>query len=428
MVSQLQVLNKILSTKDFSIIILNNLNEDYFFNYKKEFNFIKQHIEVNKNVPDQLTFLAAFPDFEIQEVTEPDSYLLEQLYKDYNAAYLATRFNTIKKLLEEDKTNEAVAYFRESVDNLHVGGATSCIDLIQDTTRFDHYLKKVSGETAAYISTGFLELDQILGGLDKENENLVIAGRPGQGKTQIMLRMAVAAAEQGYTVGIYEGEMSHDKLGYRIDTFLSHISNTALNRGKDFIEADYTKYIKSLKDRYIGPIKVITQSEISGPANVDALRAFVKKEKIDILFIDQYSLLEDSRHARTDFEHIGNIAKDIKLLQVEMQIPIVSVSQMNRTKNENGEQDTSQVAGSDKISQYATTLIMLDQKTVESSGKKVMQLTLNIVKARDGGNGNKLTYVTDFNTGVFNYIPQSTDGICTEKSVQELQQYYDTPF
>ena len=62
MITQLQVLNKILKSKDFSIVTLNNLDENYFFNYNNEFNYIKNHVDVNGTVPDTLTFLSVFPD------------------------------------------------------------------------------------------------------------------------------------------------------------------------------------------------------------------------------------------------------------------------------------------------------------------------------------------------------------------------------
>ena len=80
MTSQFQVLNKILQTKDYSFITLNNLTAAHFFNYKAEYEFIKTHYETYHTVPDRLTFLNSFPDFAIQDVNEPNNYLVEQLY------------------------------------------------------------------------------------------------------------------------------------------------------------------------------------------------------------------------------------------------------------------------------------------------------------------------------------------------------------
>ena len=107
MTSQFQILNKILQNKDYSFITLNNLTVEYFFNYQNEFNFIKTHYDLYHTVPDRLTFLASFPEFVIQDVSEPDNYLIEQLYNDYNQSYLASRFNGIKKLLEAEAAKSA---------------------------------------------------------------------------------------------------------------------------------------------------------------------------------------------------------------------------------------------------------------------------------------------------------------------------------
>ena len=114
MVSQLQILNKVLQNKDFSLISMNNLTSEHFFQYQNEFNFIKNHYDKFRTVPDRLTFLSTFPDFDITDVSEPDSYLIEQLFVDYNTSYMANGFNTIKKLIESGKINEAANFFQTS--------------------------------------------------------------------------------------------------------------------------------------------------------------------------------------------------------------------------------------------------------------------------------------------------------------------------
>lgn len=410
MTSQLQVLNKVLQTKDFSLIELNNLTEDFFFNYKAEFNYIKNHYEKYQSVPDKLTFISIFPEFDIIEVTEPDNYLIEQLYKDYNSSFIASRFNQIKKLIEEDKTDEAVAYLVNSVDNLHQGSAIQSHDLLNDTSRYDRYLERVANHDKYYIRTGFPELDNIIGGLDRENENMVIAARTGIGKTWTLLIMAAAAVQQGLRVGIYSGEMSVDKVGYRIDTIIGGINNNVITRGIDTsVQMQYKNYLENLKKGIYskdgrGALKILTPNDIAGPATVAALRAFVDKEHLEILFIDQYSLLEDTSHAQSGHERVANISKAVKNLQVMKRIPIVSVAQMNRTKNDDGEKDTSQIGLSDRIGQDATCVIMLDREREYLDEQKTQvkddKLIMDITKSRDGGTG-KLVYKANFNTGKF---------------------------
>ena len=428
MTSQFQVINKILQNKDFSFITLNNLTAEYFFNYKAEYEFIKAHYEMYKTVPDRLTFADAFPEFVIQDVNEPDNYLIEQLYNDYNQSYLATRFNGMKKLLEADDTAGAIRYFQDSIEKLHIGSALTCTDLISDTSRYERYLDMIANQSKYFIRTGFPELDKIITGIDRRNENLVIAARPGVGKSWVLLVLAANASMQGLTVGIYSGEMSVDKVGYRMDTILGKIDNRKISHGDLWYKDYYKNYLDSLKSSNYGPIKVLTPNDIAGPATVDALQAFIEKEHLDILFIDQYSLLEDRNHAKTTTEKVANISKDIKNLQVMEQIPIIAVSQMNRTKNEDKSQDASQIALSDRIGQDATVIIMLEKQESEDPNRKGFhKVTLNIVKARDGGDGRKLNYLWNLNTGDYQYISNDEDGVTSDEEFEELENSYNYP-
>ena len=428
MTSQFQVLNKILQTKDYSFITLNNLTAEHFFNYKAEYEFIKTHYETYHTVPDRLTFLNSFPDFIIQDVNEPNNYLAEQLYNDYNQSYLASRFNTMRKLLEANDLQAATKYFLDSVENLHVGSALQCTDIMSDTSRYDRYLDAGTNQSQYFISTGFAELDKIITGIDRRNENMVIAARTGVGKSMMLCAIAAAASKQGLCVGIYSGEMSVDKVAYRIDTLLGKIDNRKISRGDLYYKDHYKSYLDSLKCANYGPIKVLTPNDIAGPATVDALQAFVEKEHLDILFIDQYSLLEDTGRARVEHEKVANISKAIKNLQVRKQIPIISVTQMNRTKNEDKSQDTTQIALSDRIGQDATVIIMLDkQDTEDPNYKGYYKFTVNIVKSRDGGDGRKLDYLWDFNTGIYRYISNDADGVTSEEDIEELENSYNIP-
>ena len=406
---------------------MNNLTEEYFFNYKAEFNYIKNHYEQYRTVPDALTFASAFPDFEITEVNEPDTYLLEKLFEDYNTSYLATKFNGIKSFLENGKTAEAMDYFTKAVEGLRQGGAVTCTNLIKDTSRFDRYLEKMS-KGNGYISTGLKELDLAIGGIDKENENMVIAARTGIGKSWLLILIAVAAITQGLNVGFYSGEMSKDKVGYRMDTLLGKIKNSAITRGEqnDYVKRAYQTYINGLsRNESLGEFNVFTPNDIAGPATVPALRALVEKYHFDILLIDQYSLLEDTSKSVVQHERVANISKAIKNLQVMKQIPIISVAQMNRTKNEddrgNKVQDATQIGLSDRIGQDATTILMLDRSVDKVDNSQ--RLTINVVKARDGGDGTKLTYRADFNAGEFTFIPENT----SKEKAKEIEDEYE-PF
>lgn len=383
---------------------MNNLTEDYFSDYKNEYNWIISHINTYGNCPDIHTFVSKFPDFDVIEVKENNRYLLDELCSDYNKRKLAKVFNKVRDLLNQDKVDEAMKVYTNAASDVSESTHMDVVDIFHNTSRYDSYVDRCDDFNKFYIKTGFNELDECIGGWDRNEELATIVARPGVGKSWVLHKVALAAAEQGLTVGIYSGEMSENKVGYRIDTLISHISNSAIMRGNDSVAVEYKKYMEELPNKFKGTIKVLTPAMINGVAGVTALRAFVEKEKLDILCVDQHSLLEDDRHARNPVEKAANISKDLKNLQVLKKIPIIAVSQQNRESTEMG-QSTANVAQTDRISQDSTVLVFLEQKD--------NVLTLNLVKARDAVNGKKLQYAIDFNKGLFVPIPATTE--CSEE-------------
>lgn len=401
---QLQVLNKILKTKDSSIIVLNNINESYFSDYKNEFSFIYGHIEKYGSVPDTESFLQQFQNFQIIQVDEPDSYLVAELVKDYNKRKVAGYYNKIRDCCLSDDSDKAIELVMKAAESISSGTPMRCVDITKDTSRYDDYIVRTKDLGKFYVKTGFDELDQIIGGWDRQEELATIVARTNYGKSWILLKSATAAVQQGLHVGMYSGEMSARKVGYRFDTLVSHVSNGALNHGDASAEVEYRKYIDDMPKLFSngGSLKILTPDMIDGPAGVRALRAFIEKEKLDILFVDQHSLLEDDRHGKNPIDKASNISKDLKNLQVLKKIPIIAVSQQNRASTENG-LDTTMVAQSDRIGQDSTIVIFID--------KKDDTMKLELIKSRDSENGKKLTYQVDFNHGIFTYIPDEDDGV-----------------
>ena len=81
-------------------------------------------------------------------------------------------------------------------------------------------------------------------------------------------------------------------------------------------------------------------------------------------------------------------------------IPIIAVCQQNRTKNEDGSQDTTQIAQSDRLGQDCTVALFLDR---DKNNKDMLKIYIG--KSRDSVVGNTLCYQVDFNNGHWNYIP-----------------------
>lgn len=397
---QLQFLNYLLSSGDSSLIFSNNLNKEFFSDYPKEYDYIVKHIKEYGNVPDLVTFLDEFPKFDVTEVSESPDYLINKLYKDKNTRALVDIFNEVKDSLVADDIDKAMETYLNSIDKMTQAKRIDSIDILKDTSRYEAYLERCDNFDKYFVKTGFKELDEIIGGWDREEELATIVARSNQGKTWCLLKCAVAAVEQGLNVGLYSGEMSERKVGYRVDTLISNISNTAITKGNRSVQNQYKKYLDELPNRFEGSLKILTPNMIDGPAGVGALRAFIERDNLDILFIDQHSLLEDDRRARAPYEKAANISKDLKNLQVLKKIPIIAVSQQNRTSTENGV-GLEHVAQSDRIAQDSTIVIFFEQKDGT--------MTMHLIKSRDSANMKDLKYNINLDNGTFIYIPETED-------------------
>lgn len=414
---QAQFINKLLSSGDSSLITINNLTDDFFSDYPNEFNYIKDFLQHYGKIPDETTFINNFPNFDLFKVDETSKYLLDALYEDRNRRYLTTAYNKARELLINNKVDEAMRLLQTTNEKLVQAKHLEAIDIFQDTSRYDNFVERSTNFTNYYVSTGFKELDDILGGWDRKEENAVIMARPGVGKSWVLMKVAVEAAKQGLRVGLYEGEISVDKTGRRIDTLYSHIANGKLNHGDASLQVEYKKYFESVVLDMKDKLYILTPNQLGRPATVGDLRAFIEKYKLDMLCVDQYSLLEDERKGRTTVDKTSNISRDIKNLQVLSQIPIISVTQQNREKPEEGNgATTANTAYSDRISQDATILIALE--------KKDDILKLNISKSRDGGDGRYLRYIVDLNHGNFTFLPDEDDA--TEgKKCEDLKNEFE---
>lgn len=416
---QEQFLNYLLNTQDSSLLLINNINEEFFEDYKDEYKYIVNHLHKYGNIPDINSFATEFPNFDFIEVHETPDYLIDKLYDDRNSRKLAKLFNKVKEEFNSGDIDTAMDIYLSSMPDIATAKHLDSVDIIHDRSRYDAYIDRTEDWKKYFVKTGFKELDDIIGGWDRQEELATIVARSNMGKSWILLKCACAAAEQGLNVGIYSGEMSDRKVGYRIDTLLGHISNTALTKGNIEIENEYKSFLDTLPDKISGTMKVLTPNMIGGPAGVNALRAFIEKDNLDILFVDQHSLLEDDRHARNPVEKASNISKDLKNLQVLKQIPIITVSQQNRASTENGV-GLEHVAQSDRIAQDSTIVIFFEQKDGI--------IKLHLVKSRDSANMKDLSYAVDFNHGTFTFVPESNPDLENDGVMDLIDEYEEDIF
>lgn len=415
------MLNYILQTGDASLLMVNSIDDSFFSDYPDEYNFIRNHMSQYGQVPDRLTFANQFEDFDWIEVNENPNYLIDELYKDRNKRTLAKVFNGVRDRINSGDVEGAMALFTSSSQDLVASTHIDSVDIIRDQTRYDAYLERTQDFNKFYVKTGFSELDELIGGWDRLEEYATIVARPGVGKSWVLLRCAMSAAEQGLRAGLYSGEMSETKVGYRFDTLAGHISNSGIIHGNSELMNSYKAFLDSMESRFTGTLKVITPKMIKHAATVTDLEAFIEKEKLDILFIDQHSLMEDQRKAKDPVTRAANISKDLKNLQVLKRIPIITVSQQNRNMvDDDSVIDVSHIAQADRIGQDSTVVVFLEQKN--------HVLTMHLAKSRDTGAGVKLKYAIDLDKGIFQFIPNEDDalnGSACDELRNEFEPQYD---
>lgn len=414
------MLNYLLQTGDTSLLMVNSIDDSFFSDYIDEYNFVRNHMSQYGQVPDRLTFANQFGDFDWIEVNENPNYLIDELYRDRNKRTLAKVFNGVRDRINAGDVEGAMALFTSSSQELVASTHIDCVDIIRDTARYDAYLERTQDFNKFYVKTGFDELDELIGGWDRLEEYATIVARPGVGKSWVLLRCAMSAAEQGLRAGLYSGEMSETKVGYRFDTLAGHISNSGIIHGNSELMNNYKAFLDSMESRFSGTLKVITPKMIKHAATVTDLEAFIEKEKLDILFIDQHSLMEDQRKAKDPVTRAANISKDLKNLQVLKRIPIITVSQQNRNMvDDNSIIDVSHIAQADRIGQDSTVVVFLEQKN--------HVLTMHLAKSRDNGAGVKLKYAIDLDKGIFQFVPNEEDAL-NGSSCEELRNEFEPQY
>lgn len=412
----LQILNKIISTKDISIITDNNLTIDYFLEYEDEYSFIKEHFDNYKNVPDTETFINKFPDFELLEVNESDRYLVDAIREEYLYSKSVPVIKKAAELLKSD-SNEASRYLQSELVNLTPNYTTPYVDIIHSNSRVEMFEDKSNNKDKWFIPTGFEELDDIIYGWQCGEEFVVIFARTGIGKSWVLVKTVQHAWEIGKNVGYVSPEMSADKIGYRFDTLNNHFSNMALVRGdKSKVSIDeYKQYNEKLAE-HNNSILVSTPMDFNKQVTVGKLRTFVQANNLDMLAIDGITYMTDERYKRGDNKttSLTNISEDLMALSCELKIPILVVVQSNRGGTEKDTPDLEDIRDSDGIAHNATKVISLNQKEEA--------LVMKIKKNRDGKIGDKLTYLWDIDLGEFTWMPGDCDSATIERKEQKREE------
>lgn len=199
----------------------------------------------------------------------------------------------------------------------------STIDQIQQRLESDG--------TVSGVPTGYTELDAITGGLG-ESDLIILAARPGMGKTALALNLATNAAFAGYKAAIFTLEMSQEQLMARVLSSESKVDSSKLRKG-DLTEEEQDRLmegarrIHACKDNLgIDQTPGITLVELRS-----RVRRFHKENGLDLVVIDYLQLMGSPKGQEKSREReISEISMGLKELAKELSIPVIALAQLNR--------------------------------------------------------------------------------------------------
>ena len=404
---QLQIFSKIIATGNISILEDNLLTEEYFTGYETEYNFIVNHYKQYHKVPDKATFLDKFRDLDLVEVTESDKYLIDTIREEHLYQKTIPVIKESAKLLKSD-SNAAVEYLMNAIKNLQPEYRLEGKDIAHEAdSRYEQFNERKTHQDDWYFTTGFSELDDLIHGIQREEELLVFYARTNHGKSLVIEKICEHIWQIGFNIGYFSPEMSANSVGYRFDTLHNHFSNRGLMWGKDDIDQEaYKEYIDELKE-HENKFIVATPVDFNNRVTVSKLRKFIQQYKLNLLAIDGIKYLSDERYKKGDntTTSLTNISEDLMALSMELHIPILVVVQANRggvvDKDKEDTPELENIRDSDGISHNASKVIALRLK--ENT------LYMVVKKNRFGSVGGKLRYTWEIDTGNFDFIPSYDD-------------------
>jgi replicative DNA helicase len=394
---QTKVLSLLLTHKEFLININDMLSEEYFDNqaHKWIITEILRYYDRYHTTPS-MEILAV-------ELQKCGNEVLQISIKEQLKEAYKTSNNDLKYIQEEFtgfcKNQQLKKALLQSVDLLNCGDYESIRLLInnaikagQDKNIGHEYNKDVEARYRenhrTIVPTPWEKINQLLqGGLGNGDFGLIF-GNPGGGKSWLLVALGGYAVKLGYNVIHYTLELGEDYVGRRYDAFFSRIPVDKLSPHKDKIE------------ELVGDLKgnLIIKEFPTGRATMTTVESHIQKIKDlgiepDLVIIDYVDLLGTKKKTNDRKGEIDDIYSSAKGLARELNIPIWSVSQVNRAGAKDNIVEGDKAAGSyDKmmITDVCISLSRQRKDKVEGTGR------FHIMKNRYGIDG--LTFGVKANT------------------------------
>ncbi|MCK4940879.1 replicative DNA helicase [candidate division WOR-3 bacterium] len=251
------------------------------------------------------------------------------------------------------------------------------------------------------VETGYYELDELTSGFQK-SDFIVVAGRPSMGKTAFVLNVAsYSAIKNNIPIGIFSVEMSGEALVQRLLCSEAKVSLRNLRRGM-LRNEDWVNLATAAGNLDKAPIFIDDSAQLS----IYELKAKARRLKADynigMLIVDYLQLLEGPKIGRqfSRQQEISDISRSLKALAKELDLPLVTVSQLSRMPEhrEHKRPILADLRESGAIEQDADVVIFIYRDEVydpQTDKKGIAEI--NVAKQRNGPTGmNELGFINEY--------------------------------
>lgn len=241
--------------------------------------------------------------------------------------------------------------------------------------------KNMKNKNDYSLYTGMLDLDQLTCGLHNE-ELTIIGARPGMGKTTFALQIADYIAKKKIPVMFISLEMSEEQIITKLIAKETRINSTKMRLGT-LTDQEAVKVYEAgaeleEKSLYItSNLRTIQQIEVEA-------RKLKNKKNIGLIIIDYIQLIKSSQKFNLREQEVADITRTLKLLTLELKIPIIGLCQLNRNATRQ-EPMLSDLRESGAIEQDADNVIFIYQEEETDAAAPVV--TIKLAKQRAGSTG-----------------------------------------
>ncbi len=256
-----------------------------------------------------------------------------------------------------------------------------------------------SDEPLTGISTGFSKFDDMTSGL-QNSDLIIVAGRPSMGKTTFAMNLAENAAVSGEkSVAVFSMEMPGEQLAMRMMSSLGRIDQHNLRTGK-LQDHDWPRLTSSVA--MLSKAKLfIDDTPALSPTELRARTRRLKREHgLDLIVIDYLQLMQIGGSSENRATEISEISRNLKALAKELNVPIIALSQLNRSVEQRPDKRPvmSDLRESGGIEQDADVILFIYRDEVynpESSDKGTAEILIR--KQRNGPIGKvRLAFLGQF--------------------------------